>query len=331
MPAKARVDIMDFINDDLAPEREILGDVAEVRALDAKTQSELEGQIDDADCLVMYHFVELNREMISRLKRCKVIVRSGVGYDNVDIAAARDAGIDVCNIPDYGTEEVADAAAAMMLALMRGTNLFNSRLRAGHGPWQYTQAAPLQRVRGRTLGIIGLGRIGTSLAYRAKALGMNIVFYDPYIPDGWDRTHAVTRAETLDELLAASYVVSIHCPATEETIGMIDAEAISKMPDRSFLINTARGKIIDTTAIPPAIHSGKLAGAGLDVLPDEPPGDDDPLITAWRDPDDPCHHRVIITPHAAFYSEQGLMDIRVKGAQACRRALLGMPLRNVVN
>ena len=331
MSDKPRVCITDFITDDLMVEKRILGDLAEVHALHAEGESQLQGRIEDATCIMMYHFVSLGAASIGRLRRCKLIVRCGVGIDNVDAAAARKRGIPVCNVPDYGTEDVADTAIAMMMTLARGTHLLNSRLRAARGVWNYTQAVPVQRLRGRVFAVIGMGRIGTAASIRAKALGMDVVFYDPYAPDGWERSHGVRRAETLDELLAQAHVLSIHCPATPETTGMIRAEQIARMPRGSFLINTARGVIVDTSEVPPAIRSGQLAGAGLDVLPVEPPPANDPLITAWRDSSDPCHDCVVISPHAAFYSEEGLMDIRVKASHACRKALLGQPLRNVVN
>ncbi len=331
MSDKPRVYIADFITDDLAVEKQILGDLAEVHALGAETERQLEGRVEDAACIMMYHFVSLGAATIGRLRQCKLIVRCGVGIDNVDAAAARRRGIPVCNVPDYGTEDVADTAMAMMLTLTRGTHLMNSRLRSARGVWNYTQAAPVRRLRGRVFAVIGMGRIGTAVSVRARAFGMDVVFYDPYVPDGWDRAHGVRRAETLDELLAQAHVLTIHCPATPETTRMIGAEQIARMPRGSFLINTARGVIVDTSAVPPAIRSGQLAGAGLDVLPVEPPPANDPLIAAWRDPNDPCHDRVVISPHAAFYSEEGLMDIRVKASHACRKALLGQPLRNVVN
>jgi len=327
---RPKVYITDFIDDDMQPEREILGDLAELHCLNAVGEEQLVGRIDDASCLMVYHFVSVGRDTIDRLENCRLICRCGVGYDNVDIQAAREKGIDVCNVPDYGTEEVADSAIAMMLSLARGTNLLNSRLRRGQGPWIYTQAAPLYRLRGRVFGVIGLGRIGTATAHRAKALGMTVLFYDPYVADGWDKAGGFTRVESLEELLAGSDVVSLHCPGTAETAGMINAEAISKMKRGAFLINTARGMIVETSAIPAAIRSGHLAGAGIDVLPVEPPSEEDPLLAAWRDPNDPCHDRVILAPHAAFYCEEGLMDMRIKGSQACRRALLGQPPRNVV-
>lgn len=329
--ARPVVIITDFINDDLAIEKSILGDVADVIALDVEGEPNLLGRIEDADCVMMYHFVTMRRPTIERLSHCKLIVRCGVGIDNVDWAYARTRGIPVCNVPDYGTEDVADSAVGMLLSLSRGINLLNSRLRRGQGAWSYTQAVPCHRVRGRVLGIVGLGRIGTAMCRRAQALGMDVVFHDPYLPDGWERAHGIRRAETLDELLPQAQALSLHCPLTPETTRLIGPDQIARMPAGSLLINTARGAVLDTSAVPSAIRAGQLAGAGIDVLPTEPPPADDPLLAAWRDVNDPCHDRVILNPHAAFYSEEGLIDIRHKASLACRRALLGQELRNVVN
>lgn len=323
--------LTDFIRDDLEPERQVLGDIADVSALGARNEQELIGRIEEVDAIVLFHEIVLTRRTIERLRRCKVIVRAGVGYDNVDHALARQRGIPVANVPDYGSEEVADTAIAMMLALTRGVHLMNSRLRSREGPWSYLQVVPLARLRGSVFGVIGLGRIGTAAALRAKALGMDVLFYDPYKPDGYDRALGIRRAETLEQLLAQSLVVSVHCPATDETRRMIDAAAIARMPRGSYLVNTARGTIVDPRAVADAILSGHLAGAGIDVYEHEPPGADDPLLMAWRDPKHPAHHRLILNPHAAFYSEAGLLDMRLKAAEACRRAILGLPLRNVVN
>jgi len=326
-----RVVVADFIADELLPEREILGDVADLTCLNAFSETDLHGRVEDADALMLYHNIVISRDTISRLTNCKLIVRCGVGFDNVDHKFAREHGIPVGNVPDYGTEEVADSAIGMALALARGVNFYNRRLQRGGGDWSYMQGAPILRLRGRVFGVIGLGRIGTAAALRAKALGMDVAFYDPYKADGYDKAVGVRRVEKLDDLLRQSFVLSVHCPLTPETRNIVDARAISLMPDGSFLVNTARGATVDAAAIPAAIRSGKLAGAGIDVLAQEPPPDDHPLLVAWRDPNDPCHDRVIVNPHSAFYSEEGLLDMRVKGAQACRRALLGEVLRNVVN
>ncbi len=330
MTQRFRVAIADFLTDDLAPERAILDEVADIHAFNAFSETELVGQIDDADAVMLYHNIAITAATIGRLRKCKLIVRCGVGYDNVDHVFARSRGIPVANVPDYGTEEVADSAIGMMLALTRGIHFFDLRLRRG-GPYAYMQGAPLFRLRGRVFGIIGLGRIGTATALRAKAFGMDVAFYDPHKPDGFDKALGVRRVESLPELLAQSYVVSLHCPLTDETRNIVAVEQIALMRRGSYLVNTARGGCVDVAAIPDAIRSGQLAGAAIDVLPHEPPPDDHPLLVAWRDVNDPCHDRVIINPHAAFYSEEGLRDMRVKGAQACRRALLGQPLRNVVN
>jgi D-3-phosphoglycerate dehydrogenase/C-terminal binding protein len=179
--------------------------------------------------------------------------------------------------------------------------------------------------------VVGLGRIGTAAALRAKALGMDVAFYDPYKPSGYDKALGIRCVEDLGELLAQSYVVSLHCPLTDETHHLINRQTIAKMPAGSYLVNTARGLVVDTAAIPDAVASGHLAGAGIDVLEHEPPAADHPLVNAWRDPAHPAHHRVIINPHSAFYSEEGLMDMRTKGSHACRKALCGQPIPNVVN
>lgn len=326
-----RVAITDFIADEMHPEREILGDIAELVSVNATSERDLFGKIEDAAGLMLYHNIAFTKDSISRLQQCKLIVRCGVGFDNVDRAAARERGIPVANVPDYGTEEVADSAIGLMLALTRGISFLNNRLQRKAGDWSYMQAAPLVRLRGRVFGIIGLGRIGTAAALRAKSLGMDVAFYDPYAKDGLDKALGVRRVEKLEDLFSQSFVLSLHCPLTDETRHIADAKRISLMPKASYLVNTSRGATVDATAIPAAIRSGKLAGAAIDVLPFEPPPEDHPLLVAWRDPADPCHDRVIMNPHSAFYSEEGLLDMRVKGAQAIRRALLGEPLRNVVN
>lgn len=331
MSAAHRVLISDFQHGSAEVEQEILGDLATVAALDVDSEEQMWGQVEDVDALMVYHTIRISQATIERLTRCKLIVRCGVGYDNVDHVFARARGIPVANVPDYGTEEVADSAIGLTLSLTRGIAYQNTYLRSTDVAWKYDHVRPLQRLRGQTFGVVGLGRIGTAAAVRAKALGMNVVFFDPYKTDGYDRAIGATRVESLEELLAKSYVVSCHCPLTSETQHLINARTIGLMRRGSYLVNTSRGGVVDIGAIPDAIASGQLAGAGIDVLPEEPPPADHPLIVAWRDPQHPAHERVILNAHNAFYSEQGLNDMRTKGAEACRRAILGLPLRNVVN
>ncbi len=326
-----KVVITDLIVEPLNYERSILDSSADVIALDAKSESDLIGQIEDADAIMVYHYFRFTRASIERLQNCKVIVRPGVGYDGIDIEAAREHGIPVCNVPDYGTEEVADSALAMTLSLTRGSHFLNSRLRRGIGEWNIDQAAPVPRLRSRVFSIVGCGRIGTAAALRAKAFGFDVVFYDPYVPDGIDKSLGIRRVDSLNELLSQAYVLSMHCPLTNETRGLIGRKEIAKMPSGSFLINTSRGGVVDTPAVVEALEAGHLSGAGIDVLEQEPPPEGSPVLRAWRDPGHPAHDRLILNPHTAFYCEEGCEEFRTKGAQEVLRALRGESLRNVVN
>jgi len=329
--ARPKVIITDFISGGLDREQRILGDLADIIALKADFEEEMVGRIEEADMLLVYHTIKITKKTIDNLKHCKLIVRCGVGYDNVDGKAARAKGITLCNVPDYGTEEVADSAIAMALALSRGVNFQNRRLQSERNDWTHLHVMPILRLRGRKFAIVGLGRIGTAAALRAKALGMDVVFYDPYVKDGVDKALGVRRAETLEELLKDAHIVSTHCYLNDETKHIMNAKSIALMPKGSYLVNTARGGVVDVAAVADAIGSGHLAGAGIDVLEYEPPEPENALVKAWRDLNHPAHDRVILNPHAAFYSEEGLEEMRVKGSENCRRVLLGQAPRNVVN
>lgn len=326
-----QVYVTDFIKPPLDVENEILGGVATVQALLANHESELEGRIEDADAIMLYHMISLTETTLRRLKKCRLIVRCGVGYDNVDIKLARELGIPVANVPDYGAEEVADSAIGMMLTLLRGIHYVNSRLQRKLGGWTYHQVVPIHRLRTLTFGVLGIGNIGTAAAMRAKALGMRVIYYDPYVRDGYDKAIGVEQVLSFHEFLHRADVLSVHCPRTEETQHLINEAAIARMKPGSFIVNTARGGVVDAHAVLRAIETGHLRGAGLDVLEVEPPSDDDPLIQAWRDPSHPAYDRIIINPHSAFYSEEGLSDMRVKGSLNCKRVLSGEAPRNVVN
>src|SRR6187431_985608 len=223
---QARVIIADFQKGAVDVEQKILGDLAEVVPLDVSSEEQLWGRVEDAAAIMVYHTLKMTPATIGRLQGCKLIVRCGVGYDNVDYVFARSRGIPVANVPDYGNEEVADSAIGMMLALTRGIAFQNAFLRPAGSSWRYEHVAPLYRLRGRTFAILGLGRIGTAAATRAKALGMDVAFYDPYKPDGYDKALGVRRVETLAELLSQAFVLSCHSPLTPETRNIIDAGAI---------------------------------------------------------------------------------------------------------
>ncbi len=259
---RPQVIITDYVHDELAPERELLADVAEIQALDAHRESELVGRIEQAEALMVYHNVSLTKASLQRLSRCRLIVRVGVGFDNVDGVYARQRGIPVANIPDYGTEEVADTAIGMMLTLTRGILQHQLLYRDLGGVWSYQAAAPLHRLRGRVFAIVGLGRIGSATALRAKALGMDVAFYDPYRADGHDKALGIRRCETLEELFRQAFVLSFHCPLTDETQQMLRAETIEWLPPGAYLVNTVRGPIVDTTILPDALSYGAVGGGG---------------------------------------------------------------------
>ena len=325
---KMKVVITDYVAPPAEFEERVLANVADVICLQQTDETGLEGKIEDADGLIVFHTITLSSRSIDRLTKCKVISRCGVGFDNVDLAAAGSKGIYVCNVPDYGVDEVADHAIALTLSCSRGLSFTEKQLRKTLKPWNYLAVPKLHRLAGSTFGVIGLGRIGTATAMRAKALRMDVVACDPYIPDGRDKALGVTMVP-LDELVTVSDVVSVHTPLTEETRGIVGKQQIAKMKHHAILINTARGECVDVDALAQALEEGKIGGAGLDVLPVEPPETQRRIIELWQQDDPPVN--LVITPHSAFYSEEGKEEMRTKAALQVKRVLLGEKPRNVVN
>jgi C-terminal binding protein len=300
-------------------ERSVLDPIADVHLLQTNNEAEVERLATSADALLVFHDIKLTSRSLSVLSRCRGVVRCGVGYDNVDLRAAGECGIVVCNVPDYGTEEVADHALAMLLALARRLFPCDAAIRAGR--WDVSAVFGAPRLRGRTLGLIGCGRIGTAMSLRAKALGLDVVIYDPYQPPGIEKALGVRRAYRFDDLLRQAEFVSLHCPLTSETHHILDEAALAKLPAGAYVINTARGPCVDGTALLAALESGRVAFAALDVVEREPL-DDERLQR---------HPRLLLTPHAAFYSVEGFVEMRTKGAEEVRRLLLGEAVLNPVN
>jgi len=308
-----------FTDDEATVERPILQDVADVKTLRFAFNAPLPANVVEADALILWHGPRISAAEIARMPNCRAIIRNGVGYDSVDTKAAAAANIAVCNVPDYGTEEVADHALALTLALYR--QLFPLDAEAKRLGWTITVAPRMRRLRTQTFGIIGLGRIGMATALRAKAFGFRTIFYDPYAAMGMHKAIGIERVESLDELLRRADIASVHCPLTAETRGMIGAREIALMRSGAFLVNTARGDIVQKEPVLAALRSGHLGGAGLDVVENEP------LRTAAE----AATPNLIVTCHAAFCSPEGLIEMRTTSARIARAAVLGQPVWNRVN
>ena len=300
-------------------ERGIIGDAADVQTFLCNSDADFTGDILEAAALIVWHNIPITAPGIRRLKGCRALIRNGVGFDSVDVRVAAECNIAVCNVPDYGTEEVADHAIALALALCR--QLFPLDAEAKRLGWLVKVETKMRRLRELTFGIVGLGRIGTATALRAKALGFQVCFYDPYLPNGADKAVGITRARTLEELLRQSDVLSLHCPLTAETHHLISDRELAWMKPSAFIVNTARGAIIKKSAILAALREGRLAGAGLDVVEDEP----------LRSAEEAATPNLIVTCHAAFCSVEAKQEMRATSARIARAAVRGEPLENVVN
>ncbi len=305
---------------DTIVESEVLAGVAEVVRYQVGSETELPESFDDLDAIIIWHQVKLSQVSLRRLKKCRMIIRNGVGFDNVDIKVAGELGIAVCNVPDYGTEEVADHAIAFALTLLRNIVPYVHQTRGQEWDWKIGEGR-IRRFRDRVFGIIGLGRIGTAAALRAKAFGFKVVFYDPYLSPGVEKALGIGRADELDELLSQSDIISLHCPLSDETRGMISSQQFARMKPGVTIVNTARGGIIDQAALKEAVKAGIVSGAGLDVADTEPPKDLELLGM----------ENVLMTPHAAFYSHESFIECRSSAAVVVKKCLQTGKIMNLVN
>ncbi len=318
MAQRFKVVVTDYLSE-AGPEKQVLADWADLTLLQTNDEADVANRGNDADVLLVYHDIKLSEKSISTLSKCRGIIRCGVGFDNVDLAAAGKRGIVVCNVPDYGTEEVADHALMTMLAIARRLLIADKSVR--DGTWDPKVVFGTPRMRGRTLGILGCGRIGSAMALRGKALGMRVVIYDPFKPDGLEKSLGVERVAKLPDLLRQSEFLSCHCPLTTETRHILNAETLELLPKGAYVINTARGPVIDLNGLLKALDSGRVSYAALDVVESEPLTDE--RIRT--------HDRIVLTPHSAFYSVEGFAEMRIKGAQEAQRILTGECVRNPVN
>jgi D-3-phosphoglycerate dehydrogenase len=312
------VAVTDSVFPDLEAVREVLSGIgADLRLAKEPKPGAILEVARDADA-VLTTYAEVTADLILRMTRCRIIGRFGIGVDNVDIGAATQSGIVVTRVPDYCLDEVSDHTMALLLSLVRKVPFSNARTQGG--AWQMREVVPVHRIRGAVLGLLGFGRIPQLLAPKAQAFGMRVVAHDPYVSPAVLSRAAVEGVE-FDELVTVSDYISIHTPLSPETHHVFNADVFRRMKPTAYLVNTARGPIIDEVALAEALDRKQLAGAALDVMENEPPKGS-PLL--GRDD-------VIITPHTSFYSEESLTDLQIKAAEEVVRVLSGHAPRNPVN
>lgn len=302
--SKFKVVVTDYEYATLAPEQEVLSQVdgVEFIAVQCKTEDEVIEVAKDADGLIN-QYAPITRKVFENSPNLKVVSRYGVGVNTIDVDAATEYGVMVGNVTDYCMDEVSDHAFALLMACARKVVLLNKEVKKGN--WDFKVGVPVYRLRGRVLGLIGLGKIPQSLATKAQAFGMKVVAFDPFVPKDVANGLGVELLE-LNELCAQAHFVSVHAPLIESTKGMMGEEQFKAMKKEAFIINTARGPVIDEQALIKALEHGEIAGAGLDVVVEEPIQKDNPLVKM---------DNVILNPHVAWYSEEAQLELKRKTAQ----------------
>ena len=311
---KAKVVITDYVWESLDVERNTLGDLAELVALKTKKPEEFLSQAADCDALLNTYAGPITADVMAKMPKCRIIARYGIGVDTIDLEAATRAGIIVTNNPTYCIEEVAEHTMALLLACARKIAFYDRLVRAGR--WEVPPGKPIYRLAGRTLGLVGFGNIARQVAIRAAAFGMRVVYADPFVKEG------PGKKVELDVLLSESDIVSLHPPLTADTRKLMNDAAFSRMKPSAFLINCARGPVVDTDALVRALDSKKIAGCALDTTDPEPLPDPHPLRG---------RENVIIIPHAAWYSEKAMEGLQAGAPGEVRRVLSGQWPVNVVN
>ncbi|KKI89273.1 2-hydroxyacid dehydrogenase [Bacillus sp. SA1-12] len=316
---KYKVAVTDYEYKNLQIEKEIL-EKANVELIIAQcdTEDEVIAACKDADGLIN-QYAPITRKVIESLPNLKIISRYGVGVNTIDVEAATERGIMVTNVSDYCVDEVADHAFSLLLASARKIVQLNNAVK--QDVWDYKLGMPIYRLRGRVLGLVGFGKIPQNLAVKARAFGLELLIYDPYISDETaDKYDA--RLVGLNELMQLSDFISVHAPLTKATEAMISDEQFSLAKPEAFIINTSRGRVIDEQALIRALEEGKIAGAALDVIEQEPINPANPLLKM---------DNVILNPHIAWYSEQSEVELRQKATQNAADALQGKRPKYLMN
>jgi len=315
---KAKVVITDYVWESLDVERKTLGELAELVPLKTKKPEEFLDAAKDCDALLNTYAGPITADVMSKMPKCRIIARYGIGVDTIDLEAATKAGIIVTNNPSYCIEEVAEHTMALLLACARKIPFYDRMVRSGR--WEVPPGKPIYRLVGRTLGLVGFGNIARQVAVRAAAFGMRVLYADPFVKEG--QFDAPAKKTELDSLLSESDFVSLHPPLTPDTRQMMNDRAFSRMKPSAFLINCARGPVVDTDALVRALDAKKIAGCALDTTDPEPLPDPHPLRG---------RENVIVAPHAAWYSEQAMAGLQAGAPGEVRRVLTGEWPLNVVN
>jgi lactate dehydrogenase-like 2-hydroxyacid dehydrogenase len=304
-------------------ERDILGDEFQLVFLPDYIGIERNQILLQAVGLLVWH-EPITKDFLDLTVNCKIIMRYGAGFDNIDLESAKQKGIAVCNTPDYGVDEVADTACAFILDAVRQIREYENRLSEGEEVWGAPSDSPLKRTSEHKLGIVGMGRIGTSVARKMRAFGMSVAFYDPYVARGFEKSIGVERVEDLKSLQEFSTIISFHCPLTAETKGMVDNNFLEFLNPNTILINTARGGLVlNLNVLHEGLLSGKISFIGLDVLPVEPAVITEEPLRTWMNNRE-FMSRVSITPHTAYYSEEAYSELRSKAAKNIERYFQGL-------
>jgi len=305
--------------DDLAVERAVLRPLdAEIIHTGNLTEPDALAAVKQADAL-MVTLERVTAPIINSMERCRIISRAGTGLDTIDIPVATARGIWVAYVPDYSIDEVSTHAIALLLTQARGIVPLVQSTRSGQ--WDPMCSGPVYRLREQTLGVIGFGRIGQATASKGRGLGLNVIVYDPFL-NAEAAERLGVRAVDLETLARESDYITLHTPLIDATRHMINADFLSKVKPTAYLINAARGPLVDEAALLNAVRNGQLAGAALDVLSTEPAGSDNPLLH---------EERILITPHSAWYSEEAKIEMRTRAAEEVVRVLQGQPPRAPAN
>ncbi|SEI02195.1 D-3-phosphoglycerate dehydrogenase [Halobacillus karajensis] len=317
--SKFKVLIADYTYSTLEPEKKVLETAgAEVITAQCRTEEDVIEAAHGVDGIIC-QYAPISKKVIDQLATCKIVARYGVGFDTIDVPAATEKGIMVTNVTDYSLDEVSNHAFALLMACARKVVQLNESVQ--NGRWDSKVAKPIYRLHGQTLGLIGFGNIPQRLALKAKAFGLEILAYDPFVSNDLAKELGVKLVD-LQQLCALSDYISVHPPLNKHTKGMVSDEQFRAMKESAYIINTSRGAVIDEPALIRALEANEIAGAGLDVLETEPMAKDNPLLSMPN---------VIITPHSAYYSVESELELKQKTAQNVADALSGKEPAYLVN